>query len=221
LAKISEDDHGVKGFKKKLLGGVEQRLGWFEDDPLYGPSSSVDPRSWSSCIVKEGNRKKARQFLIDEVKKCMEVEGTGAEDPERRTSSSSSPEEEESWERAAKRRKMERQEELRERAGQQQDTSVEALVDNYLYSNIQESECLRFWEKQKALLKSKGPAGKAFIMVIKKLLSAPATSTAVERLFSAAGLIMEAKRNRLSPDTLDEMLFVREAFMLGLVNLDW
>lgn len=58
-------------------------------------------------------------------------------------------------------------------------------------------------------------------MVIKKLLTAPATSTAVERLFSAAGLIMEAKRNRLSPDTLDEMLFVREAFMLGLVNLDW
>ena len=125
LAKISEDNHGVKGFKNKLLGGVEERLGWFEDDPLYGPSSSVDPRSyfrmtyydilsrsWSSCIVKEGNRKKARQFLIDEVKKCMVVEGTGAEDPERRTSSSSLPEEEESWERAAKRRKMERQEEV-------------------------------------------------------------------------------------------------------------
>ena len=74
LAKISEDDHGVKGFKNKLLGGVEERLGWFEDDLLYGPSSSVDPRSyfgmtyydmsrsWTSCIVKEGNRKKAASF---------------------------------------------------------------------------------------------------------------------------------------------------------------
>ena len=72
LAKISEDNHGVKGFKNKLLGGVEERLGWFEDDPLYGPSSSVDPRSyfgmtyydtssrsWTCCIVKEENRKMA------------------------------------------------------------------------------------------------------------------------------------------------------------------
>lgn len=120
---------------------------------------------------------------------------------------------------------------LREQAGQQQDTSVEALVDSYIYSNIQESECLRrsssliplarFWEKQEPVLKSKGPAGIAFIIVIKKLLTAPATSTAGERLFSAAGLIMEAKRNRLSPATLNQMLFVREGFLLGLASIYW
>lgn len=58
------------------------------------------------------NGAKARKFLIEEVKKCMEVEGTGAQDVQRRTSSSSTPDEEESWERAAKRRKMERQEQV-------------------------------------------------------------------------------------------------------------
>ena len=71
------------------------------------------------------------------------------------------------------------------------------------------------------MLIAKGVIGKAFLKVIKRMLTAPATSTAVERLFSAAGLVMEAKRNRLSPDTLDKLLFVREGFMLGIVNLDW
>lgn len=52
-------------------------------------------------------------------------------------------------------------------------------------------------------------------------MTPPATSTAVERLFSAAGLIMEAKRNRLCPDTLDHILFLREAFLLGTCSLQW
>ena len=43
LAKISEDDHGVKGFKNKLLGGVEERLGWFEDDPARPPLLTQGP----------------------------------------------------------------------------------------------------------------------------------------------------------------------------------
>ena len=52
-------------------------------------------------------------------------------------------------------------------------------------------------------------------------MTPPATSTAVERLFSAAGLVMEAKRNRLCPDELDMLLFLREAFLLATCKLEW
>ena len=54
-----------------------------------------------------------------------------------------------------------------------------------------------------------------------RYLTPPATSTAVERLFSAAGLVMEAKRNRLCPDKLDMLLFLREAFLLATCKLEW
>ena len=54
-----------------------------------------------------------------------------------------------------------------------------------------------------------------------RYLTPPATSTAVERLFSAAGLIMEAKRNRLCPKFVDKLLFLREAHLLGICKLDW
>ena len=49
----------------------------------------------------------------------------------------------------------------------------------------------------------------------------PATSTAVERLFSAAGLIMHSKRNKLSPAFVDKLLFLCEAHLLGICKLDW
>ena len=70
-------------------------------------------------------------------------------------------------------------------------------------------------------MKSKGPVGQALLKIVKKYLTPPATSTSVERLFSAAGLIMEAKRNCLCPDKLNQLLFVREGFLLGVIKLEW
>lgn len=54
-----------------------------------------------------------------------------------------------------------------------------------------------------------------------RYLTPPATSTCVERLFSAAGLIMDVKRNRLSPARLNNLLFLRENFLLGICGLQW
>ena len=48
-----------------------------------------------------------------------------------------------------------------------------------------------------------------------RYLTAPATSTAVDRLFSAAGLILDAKRSKMDPAWVDHILFFREAFLLG------
>ena len=70
-------------------------------------------------------------------------------------------------------------------------------------------------------MKSKGPVGQALLTIVKKYLTPPATSTSVERLFSAAGLIMEAKRNNLCADELNQLLFVSEGFLLGVIKLEW
>ena len=40
---ISEEDHGVKGLKKKLLAGIDERMGHFEEEEQYAVASSVDP----------------------------------------------------------------------------------------------------------------------------------------------------------------------------------
>ena len=54
-----------------------------------------------------------------------------------------------------------------------------------------------------------------------RYLTALATSTAVEHLFSAAGLILDAKRSKLDPAWVDHIFFLREAFLLGTCKLDW
>ena len=57
------------------------------------------------------------------------------------------------------------------------------------------------------------------VSLITRYLTPPATSTAVERLFSAAGLIMDAKRNKLSPAFVDKLLFLHEAPCWAFANL--
>ena len=32
MSRISEEDHGVKGLKKKLLAGIDERMGNFEEE---------------------------------------------------------------------------------------------------------------------------------------------------------------------------------------------
>ena len=54
-----------------------------------------------------------------------------------------------------------------------------------------------------------------------RYLTPPATSTAVERLFSAAGMILESMRNKLAPEFVDKILFLREAFLLGICQMSW
>ena len=115
---------------------------------------------------------------------------------------------------------------------------VEDLVDGLLFSDLLDTACLKWWEQSEATYLAKGPAGKALVALAKRwiwlllsfpliqsfitrYLTPPATSMAVERLFSAAGLIMDAKRNKLSPAFVDKLLFLREAHLLGICKLDW
>ena len=91
------------------------------------------------------------------------------------------------------------------------DTSTDRdEVDEYCGTTFQmteELDCvnlLAFWEKQ----------GRSFPLLqqlAKRIFSVPATSAASERCFSAAGRIIEARRNRLNPGTVDAILFLHSA----------
>lgn len=45
-------------------------------------------------------------------------------------------------------------------------------------------------------------------LLLQKYLSAPASSVYSERSFSEAGLVYEAKRNRLQPQNAEQLLFI-------------
>ena len=44
MSQISEEDHGVKGFKKNFLAGIDERMGHFEEEEQYAVASSLGPR---------------------------------------------------------------------------------------------------------------------------------------------------------------------------------
>lgn len=56
LANITDSDQGVKGMKRKLLAGVADRMGSFEEEEIYSLSAATDPRSvgysWLLAIFK-------------------------------------------------------------------------------------------------------------------------------------------------------------------------
>ena len=73
---------------------------------------------------------------------------------------------------------------------------------------------LHYWKKEHD---SRHPIA----MLLSKLacfyLTPPPTSTDVERLFSTAGDILTDERNRLKPENLEKLLFIRE----NLVHLNF
>jgi len=114
---------------------------------------------------------KARLLLIEKLKAAV---ASGVEESvvheDRRSSTPSLEEDEESWATMAKRRKVERQKELRATVGIQPNNEVEDLVHGLLYSDLQDTACLKWWQENEASFLAKGPAGKALIALAKRCI---------------------------------------------------
>ena len=80
-------------------------------------------------------------------------------------------------------------------------------VDDYCSTTFQltasDENLLFFWEKQGRFPRLQ--------QLAKRFLCIPATSAASERCFSAAGRVIEARRNRLNPGTVDAILYLHSA----------
>ena len=83
-------------------------------------------------------------------------------------------------------------------------------LDQYLEadlpSSIVQENPLEFWSSDLASVKF--PSLKR---LTRRILSIPATSSGTERLFSLGGVILTNRRQRLSPDQVDNMLVIRGA----------
>ncbi|XP_041839735.1 E3 SUMO-protein ligase ZBED1-like [Melanotaenia boesemani] len=67
-------------------------------------------------------------------------------------------------------------------------------------------DLLSFWESQ-----SQPKAFPVLSKVARMILCIPATSASSERAFSSAGRVLESRRNRLNPGTVDAILFLHSA----------
>jgi hypothetical protein len=93
--------------------------------------------------------------------------------------------------------------------------SVAGVVDDYVKTPIEDVGCLAFWKQKEAA--AAGDATKAALVFIAvKFLTPAATSIDVERLFSECGHILDATRNRTSPERLDRHVFLKKnMYLLG------
>lgn len=91
---------------------------------------------------------------------------------------------------------------------------VSTIVDKYLEEKVEPRNCnpLLYWKSHK-------DTHPLLITVALQYLTCPASTVASERLFSAAGNILTESRNRLSPDKLDQLLFLHNNLIL--VNYDY
>ena len=70
-------------------------------------------------------------------------------------------------------------------------------------------------------LKPNDKIKKALLLVVRRLLTAPPSSTNVERLFSYGGLVATDHRASLAPEKLDQVLFLRENALMANFDLGW
>ena len=62
---------------------------------------------------------------------------------------------------------------------------------------------------------------KALLLVVRRHLTAPPSSTNVERWFSYGGLVATDHRASLAPEKLDQVLFLRENALMANFDLGW
>ena len=82
-------------------------------------------------------------------------------------------------------------------------------MERYLAAHFTPDDCdedrlLEFWERQAHTF----PRLRA---LARRILCVPASSAASECTFSSAGRVVEARRNRLNPETVDAILFLHSA----------
>ena len=91
----------------------------------------------------------------------------------------------------------------------QETRAKEAEAQTYLatssVSSVQDGDVLAYWRERLAQYPS-------LCALVKAVLHIPCTSTPVERVFSIDGIIVNAKRSRLAPNTIDKVTFIHDNY---------
>lgn len=90
------------------------------------------------------------------------------------------------------------------RARRELDAYLQLDLSKCAYAEKENDNPLLFWKEHELILPN-------LSKLSKKIFSIPASSAAVERSFSAAGLIMSQRRSNLTPSMLNDIMLVRSS----------
>uniref|UniRef100_A0A1A8MBN7 Zinc finger, BED domain containing 4 n=2 Tax=Nothobranchius pienaari TaxID=704102 RepID=A0A1A8MBN7_9TELE len=202
LSREQTTDQGVRTMKRTLLEAVETRFAEVEKEPLYSIATLVDPRYKDRYFTKSDHLRFAKDSLIQEVMK-MEENRVASKEPEAAEPVSKAPRQG-----AGSSLGSILDEILEERQPEAQSvstTSADVQVRIYLSEQTipRKSNPLDYWKTHATQFPS-------LAAVATKFLCAPCTSVDSERLFSAVSNILDENRNRLSPDKLEMLIFLKK-----------
>ncbi|XP_050958759.1 zinc finger BED domain-containing protein 4-like [Labeo rohita] len=209
----------VRAMKKSLekrFSGIFRRINMDEGDPeqpfnhrIYFLAAMLDPQfglSWVDLDVQNGESGPALKRFRDDLKKSLtdllitEVDrdataATIAEDTEESHSDSPPP--------LKHQRLLSRYKAFKLKRSTTQDSSIDAQISKYLDSiNDIDCDALTFWSKNKERFPNLHD-------VALKVLSVPASSAPVERVFSRGGILMRPHRARLGHKMLQFLIFLK------------
>ena len=199
-------DSGVHTMKQEMLKSLKQRYACAESNEILTFSTALDPRFKDKCFSQVGTAEKVRSSLKHKV---AELKSRETEQP----SSESEILIEGQEEPASKQQKtalLQCFSEILQEAVASIDNSGNE-VDIYFSEPLIEFHggelSLNWW----ATNKFRFPV---LAKLARRYLSASPTSVPSERLFSTAGDIYDEKRNRLSPEHAEVLMFIKSNFHL-------
>ena len=194
--------------KQEMLISLKQWYACAESNEILTISTTLDPSFKDKCFRQLGTTEEVKSTLKDKV---AELKLSETEQPSDHSDVSTEGRDEP----ASKRQKpalLQCFSEILQEAGASVDDSGNE-VDIYFSEPLIEfhggEHSLNWW----AINKLRFPI---LAKLARRYLSAPPTSVPSERLFSIAGDLYDEKRNRLSPEHAEELLFIKSNFHFKL-----
>ncbi|XP_065109329.1 zinc finger BED domain-containing protein 4-like [Paramisgurnus dabryanus] len=216
LTQQNEADEGIKTMKSTLLEAVNRRFRDVESTPLYSVATLLDPRYKDRYFTNAECSRHAKDALLVQARKMEEVLGRTVSDASQAAEGTSSelaapePAKISRVEATSKSRLGNMFKEILEESTVEsvpQSTTTNACIEIHTYliePTIQRSDnALLYWKVNKLRFP-------CLAATATKFLSAPSTSVESERLFSSASIIIDERRNSLSAEKAEMLIFLKK-----------
>ena len=203
-----KDEIGVITLKKNLLKNLQNRQGFLEDREEYYLATYLDPRFKWYFFTKHDTRQKCKTKILSKLKEKLSTSNDNlSESVASSTSSNESTNLNDSFDQKMKKIIMKQQSKVPK--VDNESTMASDYLETYDQANVIDSKAssLHYWKKEHD---SRHPIAILLSKLACYYLTPPPTSTDVERLFSTAGNILTDARNRLTPENLEKLLFIRQ-----------
>ncbi|CAI5671109.1 unnamed protein product [Oreochromis niloticus] len=203
LNRETDEDHGVKTMKATLLAAIKKRFSGVETNPLYFISTILDPR-FKDGFFSNNTAPEAKLHLKQELQMMSRAEAEGsraeaAEPPAKlflKAPASTSSSLDTVFDEIAK-----------EQPQAAQPLAAGAAIELDKYLGEAPSPCedspLKYWGVNKIRFPT-------LAKIARKYLSVPCSSVESERLFSSVSHIIDEKRNSLTADNAEKLLFLKK-----------